>query len=187
MSTGLIILIGVLVILILIALYVMSTYNSLVQGRNKVKDQWSQIDVILKRRSDLIPNLVETVKGYASHEKETLDAVISARAKAVSATNPKEEMAANGELSNALGRLMAVAESYPDLKANTNFLDLQTQLKDTEDKIAYSRQFYNDTVLAYNNSIEVFPANIVANNFHFEKAEFFEIAEADKEVPKVKF
>jgi len=187
MSTGLIILIGILVILILIALYVMSTYNSLVQGRNKVKDQWSQIDVILKRRSDLIPNLVETVKGYASHEKETLDAVISARAKAVSATNPKEEMAANGELSNALGRLMAVAESYPDLKANTNFLDLQTQLKDTEDKIAYSRQFYNDTVLAYNNSIEVFPANIVANNFHFEKAEFFEIAEADKEVPKVKF
>lgn len=187
MSTGLMILIGVLVILILIALYVMSTYNSLVQGRNKVKDQWSQIDVLLKRRSDLIPNLVETVKGYASHEKETLDAVISARAKAVSATNPKEEMAANGELSNALGRLMAVAESYPDLKANTNFLDLQTQLKDTEDKIAYSRQFYNDTVLAYNNSIEVFPANIVANNFHFEKAEFFEIAEADKEVPKVKF
>jgi len=187
MSTGLIILIGILVILILIALYVMSTYNSLVQGRNKVKDQWSQIDVILKRRSDLIPNLVETVKGYASHEKETLDAVISARAKAVSATNPKEEMAANGELSNALGRLMAVAESYPDLKANTNFLDLQTQLKDTEDKIAYSRQFYNDTVLAYNNSIEVFPANIVANNFHFEKAEFFEIAEADKEAPKVKF
>jgi LemA protein len=188
MSTGMIVLIAILLILILIALYVMNTYNSLVQGRNKVKDQWSQIDVLLKRRADLIPNLVETVKGYATHEKDTLDAVISARAKAVNATNPKEEMKANGELSNALGRLMAVAEAYPDLKANTNFMDLQNQLKDTEDKIANSRQFYNDTVLSYNNSIEVFPANFVASSFHFEKADFFNVTnEADREAPKVQF
>lgn len=188
MNTGMIVLIVILVILILIALFVMNTYNSLVQGRNKVKDQWSQIDVLLKRRADLIPNLVETVKGYASHEKETLDAVISARAKAVNAANPKEEIAANAELSNALGRLMAVAEAYPDLKANTNFMDLQNQLKDTEDKIAYSRQFYNDTVMAFNNSIEVFPANLVASAFHFEKSEFFNVTnESDREAPQVKF
>ena len=146
------IIIAVLVVLIL--LYVAATYNKLVHLRNLVKDQWSQIDVLLKRRADLIPNLVETVKGYASHEKETLDAVITARNKAVSATTPEDEMKANGELTQALGRLMAIAEAYPDLKANTNFMDLQNNLKETEDKIAYARQFYNDAVLNYKNKLE---------------------------------
>ena len=152
-----------------------------------VKDQWAQIDVHLKRRADLIPNVVETVKGYASHEKETLDAVISARNKAVSAGTVEEEMKANGELSSALGRLFAVAEAYPELKANTNFMDLQNNLKDTEDKISFARQFYNDVVLKYKNKLEVFPSNIVASIFKFQPEPFFEASEADKEVPKVQF
>ena len=175
------------VVLVLLVLYVISTYNGLVSLRNKVKDQWAQIDVLLKRRADLIPNVVETVKGYASHEKETLDAVISARSKAVSATTPEEEMQADGELSRALGRLFALTEAYPELKANTNFLQLQDELKNTEDKIAYARQFYNDSVLNYKNKIEMFPSNIVAGMFGFKPEPFFEIAEADKEVPKVQF
>lgn len=176
----------VIVVLVLI-LWLAGGYNSLVKLRNMVRDQWSQIDVLLKRRTDLIPNMVETVKGYASHEKETLDAVISARNKAVSATTTKEEMEANGELSNALGRLLSITEAYPDLKANTNFMDLQSQLKETEDKISYARQFYNDTVLKYNNKCEMIPSSIVASLFHFEKAEFFKVTEADREVPQVKF
>jgi len=175
------------VILVLLALYVISTYNGLVSLRNKVKDQWSQIDVLLKRRADLIPNVVETVKGYASHESETLEAVISARNKAVNATTPEDEMQADGELSRALGRLFALTEAYPELKANTNFLQLQEELKSTEDKIAYARQFYNDSVLNYKNKIEMFPSNLVAGMFGFKPEPFFEIAEADKEVPQVKF
>lgn len=182
-----IVVIIIVVIVALLALYVMSAYNGLVNLKNKVKDQWAQVDVVLKRRADLIPNLVETVKGYASHEKETLDAVITARNKAVNATNPHDEMQANGELSNALSRLFALTENYPDLKANTNFLDLQATLKETEDKISFARQFYNDTVLSYKNKLEMFPSNIVASMFHFEKAEFFEISESDREVPKVEF
>ena len=177
----------ILAIVSLLAIYVMATYNSLVTLRNRVKDQWSQIEVQLKRRADLIPNLVETVKGYASHEKETLDAVISARNKAVSATTPEAEMEANGELSQALGRLLAITEAYPDLKANTNFMDLQNQLKETEDKISYSRQFYNDTVLTYQNKIEKFPSNIIAGMFGFKPYKFFEAEEQDKKVPEVKF
>ena len=176
-----------IVFVVLIALYAMTTYNSLVNLRNMVKDQWAQIDVLLKRRADLIPNLVETVKGYASHEKETLDAVITARNKAVSATNPHDEIAANGELTQALGRLFALTESYPDLKANTNFMDLQNNLKETEDKISFARQFYNDAVLKYKNKIEMFPSNIIASLFKFKPEEFFEANEAEKEVPKVKF
>lgn len=187
MSTFTIILIVIGVILVLGLLFVMTTYNSLVKLRNMVKDQWSQIDVLLKRRADLIPNLVETVKGYASHEKETLDAVITARNKAVSASTPKEEMEANGELTGALSRLFALTESYPDLKANTNFVDLQNNLKETEDKIAYARQFYNDTVLQYKNKLEMFPSNIVASMFGFKPEEFFEANESEKEVPKVQF
>ena len=155
--------------------------------RNLVKDQWAQIDVLLKRRADLIPNLVETVKGYASHEKDTLEAVINARNKAVSATTPEEEMKANGELTGALNRLFALTESYPDLKANTNFMDLQNNLKETEDKISYARQFYNDAVLKYKNKLEMFPSNIVAGLFHFKPEAFFEATEAEKEVPKVQF
>ena len=176
-----------IVVVVLLVLYFISTYNGLVKLRNMVKDQWAQIDVLLKRRADLIPNLVETVKGYAAHEKETLDAVITARNKAVSATTPEAEMKADGELTGALSRLFALAESYPDLKANTNFMDLQNNLKESEDKISYARQFYNDAVLKYKNKLEMFPSNIVASMFGFKPEPFFEVAEADKEVPKVKF
>lgn len=177
----------ILGIILLLVIYIIATYNKLVTLRNRVKDQWSQIDVVLKRRADLIPNLVETVKGYATHEKETLDAVISARSKAVSATTPEDSMKANSELSHALGRLLAISEAYPDLKANTNFMDLQKELKDTEDKITYSRQFYNDSVLKYQNGIEKFPSNIIASMFGFKPYQFFEAEQQDKEVPQVKF
>ena len=180
--------IGIIIgVVVLLALYFASTYNALVKLRNMVKDQWSQIDVLLKRRADLIPNLVETVKGYAKHESETLEAVINARNKAVNAQRAEEEMKANGELSGALSKLFALAESYPDLKANTNFLDLQSNLKDTEDKISYARQFYNDAVLKYKNKLEVFPSNIVAGMFGFKPEPFFEASEQEKENPQVKF
>ena len=182
-----IVLIVIAIIVVLLIAFFVSTYNKLVNLRNMVQDQWSQIDVLLKRRADLIPNLVETVKGYASHEKETLDAVISARNKAVSATTPEDEMKANGELTQALGRLFAISEAYPDLKANTNFIDLQNNLKETEARIAYARQFYNDAVLGYKNKLEMFPSNIVASMFGFKPEAFFEATEADKEVPKVQF
>lgn len=175
------------VIILLVVFYVIGTYNSLVNLKNKVKDSWAQIDVLLKRRNDLIPNLVETVKGYASHEKTTLDAVVEARNKAVSAATPHDEMAAAGELTNALGRLFALSEAYPDLKANTNFLDLQNNLKETEDKISYARQFYNDAVMVYKNKLEMFPSNIIASMFNFKPEEFFEAPEEEKEVPKVQF
>lgn len=187
MSGALIALIIVGVILLLIIMFVISTYNSLIKLRNMVKDQWAQIDVLLKRRADLIPNLVETVKGYASHEKETLDAVITARNKVTSSSNTHDEIAANNELTGALSRLFALSEAYPDLKANTNFLDLQANLKETEDKISFARQFYNDAVLSYKNKLELFPSNIIASMFGFKPEEFFEAAEADKEVPQVKF
>lgn len=177
----------VLIIVVLIVLYVISTYNSLVSLRNKVKDSWSQIEVLLKRRADLIPNLVETVKGYANHEKGTLEAVIEARNKYVTANTVEDEMKASGELTGALNRLFALTEAYPELKANTNFVDLQNNLKETEDKISFSRQFYNDTVLNYNNKIEMFPSNIIASIFKFGKSQFFEVTEEDKKVPTVKF
>ena len=180
-------LIVILAIIAVVVLFFVSTYNGLVKLRNMVKDQWSQIDVLLKRRADLIPNLVETVKGYAKHESETLEAVINARNKAVSATTTEEEMKANGELSGALSRLFALAESYPDLKANENFMDLQNNLKETEDKIAYARQFYNDAVLKYKNKLEMFPSNIIASMFGFKPEPFFEATEAEKETPQVKF
>lgn len=179
------IIIGAVVLFLI--LFVIGVYNKLVRLRNMVQDQWSQIDVLLKRRADLIPNLVETVKGYAAHESETLEAVISARNKAISATNPHDEMEANGELTRALGRLFALAEAYPELKANQNFLSLQGDLKDTEDKISYARQFYNDSVLSYKNELEMFPSNIVAAIFNFKPAEFFEVSDDDREVPQVKF
>ena len=177
----------ILVIVVLIVLWIIATYNSLVQLRNSVKDQWSQIDVHLKRRADLIPNLVETVKGYAKHEKDTLEAVINARNKAVSATNATEEMQANNELTGALTKLFALVESYPELKANTNFMDLQANLKDTEDKISFARQFYNDTVLKYKNKLEVFPSNLVAGIFGFKPEPFFEASATERETPKVQF
>ena len=175
------------VIVVLLILYVMGTYNTLVKLRNRVKDQWAQIEVLLKRRADLIPNLVETVKGYASHEKTTLEGVIEARNKAISATTPQEEMKASGELTQALSRLLALTEAYPDLKANTNFTDLQNNLKETEDKISFGRQFYNDTVLKYKDKLEMFPSNIIASIFGFKPEPFFEASESDREVPKVQF
>ena len=152
-----------------------------------VRDQWSQIDVQLKRRFDLIPNLVETVKGYAKHESGTLESVIKARNTFLSAKTPEEEMAANGELTKAMSKLFALSESYPDLKANTNFLQMQNDLKDVEDKIAYARQFYNDVVLKLNNKVEMFPSNLVAGIFKVSKEKFFEAAEAERENVKVSF
>ncbi len=184
MNIGLIILIGVIVLIILSFVII---YNSLISLRNRVKDQWAQIDVQLKRRFDLIPNLVETVKGYAKHESETLESVIKARNTFLEAKTPEEEMKANGELSNAVTKLFALSESYPDLKANTNFLDLQEQLNGTEEKIASARQFYNDTVLMYNNKIEMIPSNIVAALFKFQKEAFFEANKEERENVKVQF
>ena len=177
----------ILAIVVLLVIFVISNYNSLVKLRNNVKDQWAQIEVLLKRRADLIPNLVETVKGYTKHESDTLEAVINARNKAVSATTPEDEMKANGELTGALNRLFALTESYPDLKANTNFMDLQANLKDTEDKISYARQFYNDSVLKYKNKLEMFPSNLVAMIFGFKPEAFFEASEEDRKNPQVKF
>lgn len=179
------IIVGVTVLLLII--WIVATYNGLISLRNRKDDQWSQIDVQLKRRADLIPNLVETVKGYAKHEKGTLEDVVKARNNFVTASTPEEEMKASGEITQALSRLFALSENYPDLKANQNFVSLQNDLKETEDKISIARQFYNDTVLTYNNKVEMVPSNIVAGLFGFKKAAFFEIEEADKAAPKVSF
>ena len=184
MKIGLIIVLGILALLVI---YVISVYNKLVNSRNKVENQWSQIDVQLKRRADLIPNLVETVKGYAKHEEGTLTKVIEMRNKAVNASSVNEKVEANNELTGALSRLMVIAEAYPELKANTNFVSLQNDLKDTEDKITYARQFYNDSAMNFNNLVEMFPSNIIANMFGFKKFEFFKVEEEAKEVPKVQF
>ena len=175
------------IIVVIIILWFIATYNKLVGLRNKKDDQWSQIEVQLKRRADLIPNLVETVKGYAKHEKQTFEEVIKARNTYLEAKTPEEEMKASSGVSNALSRLFALAENYPELKANTNFLSLQNDLKDTEDKISYARQFYNDSVLTYNNKVEMVPSNIVANITGFKKGTFFEAEEKDKEATKVSF
>ena len=177
----------ILVVVIVLIVYVVSTYNGLVVSRNKVKDQFSQIDVQLKRRFDLIPNLVETVKGYAKHESDTLESVIQARNNYATAKTATEKLEASKEVSKGVMNILALAESYPDLKANTNFIDLQTQLKEVEDKISYARQFYNDSVLMYNNKIETFPSNIVASMFGFKKEEFFEVDAKERENVQVKF
>jgi LemA protein len=179
--------IGVVVVL---AVVLWSLYNGLVRLRNQVKNAWAQIDVQLKRRHDLIPNLVETVKGYMKFERETLEAVTKARNIAVqaSSTGAGERAKVEGELSSALSRLLAVVERYPDLKANQNFLALQEELTSTENKISFSRQFYNDSVLKYNNQTQVVPSNIVAGMFGFRAGEFFEVTlAAEREAPKVSF
>mgnify|MGYP000687678877 CR=1 FL=1 len=178
------IVLGIVVVLFLIAILL---YNRLVVLRNKKDNEWAQIDVQLKRRADLIPNLVETVKGYAKHESSTFEEVIQARNSLVSAKTPEEEIKKNNELTNAISKLFALAENYPDLKANQNFLSLQNDLKETEDKISMARQFYNDTVLTYNNQVEMVPTNIIASMFGFKKAAFFEVDESEKSVPKVSF
>ena len=182
-----------MIIIILIALVILLlvwgviTYNQLVSERLKVRTQWSQIDVVLKQRFDLIPNLVETVKGYAAHENEALQAVTDARSRYLGASDAEGQMKASTELSGAVGRLMAVAESYPDLKANQNFLQLQQQLSAMEEKLANYRQFYNDTVLRYDRLLETVPTNLIAMLFHFERAEFFKVEEAEKAKVNVKF
>ena len=181
------VIIGIVVVLAII-LFVL--YNGLVRLRNQVKNAWAQIDVQLKRRYDLIPNLVETAKGYMKHERETLEAVTNARnlAQQVSSAGAGERAKAEGELSSALSRLLAVVENYPDLKANQNFLALQEELTSTENKISFSRQFYNDSVLRYNNQTQMVPSNIVASMFGFKASEFFEVTlAAEREAPKVSF
>ena len=177
----------ILGIILLLIIYVVGVYNSLVKLRNKVDDQSSQVDIELKKRFDLVPNLVETVKGYAKHEKETLEEVIKARNSFTSAGNMNEELAANDNLSNALTKLFALSEAYPDLKANTNFINLQNRLNEIEENIAYKRSFYNETVRMYNDKIMTVPSNIVANIFNFKEKEYFQINEKVKENVKVSF
>ena len=183
--------IPVIVILVLSVVFVaffVGIYNSLIQLRNQVQNAWSQIDVQLKRRHDLIPNLVETAKGYAAHEKETLENLTKARSAAVGAQGVAGKSKAEGALSGAIGRFMLVVENYPDLKANQNFLSLQEELSSTENKLAFARQSYNDQVLFFNNKIQMVPSNIVAGMFNFQKEDFFEIEDqAQREVPKVDF
>jgi LemA protein len=177
-----------LIILIVLVAAVVGMYNSLIGLRNRVKNAWSQIDVQLKRRHDLIPNLVETAKGYVKHERETLENITKARARAMEAGSVGDKSKAEADLSGALGRFMLVVENYPDLKANQNFLALQEELTSTENKIAFARQSYNDAVLFFNNKIQMFPSNILASMFNFKQEEFFEVEEAaEKAAPKVSF
>jgi LemA protein len=186
--TGALISILVLVgLVVLFGLWLMGAYNRLVRLRQAVKNAWAQIDVQLKRRHDLIPNLVNTVKGYAAHEKGTLEAVMNARAKATSATIPADRIKAEGELSGALSRLLAVSEAYPDLKANQNFLSLQTELSATEDRIAFSRQSYNSSVMQMNTAVKTFPTVLVAGMFGFGEEPFFEAPAEARQVPRVEF
>jgi len=182
------ILLFLIVIVILFVVFVIGIYNALVRLRNQVANAWSQIDVQLKRRHDLIPNLIETAKGYMQHERGTLEAVTNARAQAMGAKGVAESAKAEGVLGRALSKFLLTVEAYPDLKANQNFLALQEELSSTENKIAFSRQAYNDQVLFFNNKIQMFPSNIVAGMFNFAKRDFFEIEDAaEKAVPKVNF
>ena len=191
MKTVIIILIVLAVLLvpvIIVGLWAVGAYNKLVSLRESVRAGWSQVEVLLKRRHDLIPNLVETVKGYATHEKETLENVIAARNQAVAANGVQQQSQAEGALSGALGRLMAVAEAYPDLKANQNFMQLQGELTDTENGIAGQRQAYNNTVQRYNQQIQTVPTNFIAGPFGFTQQPFFEVtSDAEREAPSVKF
>lgn len=190
---ALVIAVALLVIVVILAIYVVAVYNGLIVGRNRVKEAFSDVQIQLKRRYDLIPNLVETVKGYASHESQTLEKVIQARNMAMAAQKGdlKEQAKAENILSGTLKSLFAVSENYPELKANENFLKLQFELTDTEDKIKAARRFYNTNVLALNNKIEMFPSNIIASIFQFTKQEFFELdedeAQAAKKAVQVKF
>ena len=178
---------GIVVVAILI-IWGIALYNKFVRLENRIDNAWGQIDVQLQRRGELIPNLIETVKGYAAHEKETLNAVTEARASLMKAQTPAGKMAAEGILEQALGKLFAVAEAYPDLKANQNFLQLQDELTHTENKISFARQHYNDAVLAFNNAIEVFPANIIANMVgKGEEKDMLAAPEQTRAVPKVSF
>ena len=179
--------IAIVVIILLVIIYLITAYNGLIRRRNQIENAWSQIDVQLKRRHDLIPNLVETVKGYAEHEKSTLDAVIQARNAAVAAPTPSATAAAEGQLTGALRQLFALGEAYPDLKANQNFLALQEELSATEGRVAYARQFYNDSVLEYNNKLQQFPTVYYAKILDFQRREYFETDEAARDTPVVDF
>ena len=188
MTGTLIALIVILAALFLIVLAVIGIYNSLIRLRNQVDNAWSQIDVQLKRRHDLIPNLVETAKGYMKHERETFEAITKARSAAMGAKTVSEAAQTEGQLADALSKFMLVVENYPELKANQNFLALQEELTSTENKIAFSRQNYNDQVLFYNNKIQMFPSNVVAGMFVFTKRDFFQVETAlEREAPKVSF
>jgi LemA protein len=177
-----------LILVIVLAIYLIAAYNGLIRRRNQIENAWSQIDVQLKRRLDLIPNLVETVKGYAAHEKETLDAVITARNAAVAApSTPVAQAQAENALTGTLRQLFALGEAYPDLKANQNFLALQEELSATEGRVAYARQFYNDSVLGYNNKLQQFPTMYFARMLKFERREYFEADEAARTAPDVRF
>jgi LemA protein len=182
------VLIALAAIAVVLLLWIVGAYNGLIRLRNQLENAWAQIDVQLKRRYDLIPNLVETVKGYAKHERETLQKVIQARNMAMAAKGVAERAEAENFLSGTLKSLFALSETYPDLKANQNFLRLQEELTSTENKIAFSRQFYNDSALGYNTRIELFPTNLLATMFNFGRREFFEVKEAgQREAPKVAF
>jgi LemA protein len=177
----------VLLIVVVVLLWFFSYYNRVIRYENRIDNAWAQIDVQLKRRADLIPNLMETVKGYMNHERQTLEAVTKARSAVMTAKSPQESINADNMLTGALKTLFAVSESYPDLKANQNFLQLQDELTHTEEKIAYSRQHFNDSVLQFNNTIETFPGNIFANMMRKKTREMLQIPEASREVPKVSF
>jgi LemA protein len=176
-----------IVVLVLVALYAVVSYNGLVSMRNRIENAWAQIDVQLKRRYDLIPNLVETVKGYAAHERETLDAVIQARNAGMNAQGPHDQAEAENVLTGALKSLFALSEAYPDLKANQNFAQLQEELTGTEGRIAYARQFYNDTVYRYNTKVQSFPSNILANMFRFSEREYFQADDESRGPTQVDF
>jgi LemA protein len=181
-------LIIVAVVLVLLIIFVIGIYNALIRLRNQVDNSWSQIDVQLKRRHDLIPNLVETAKGYMQHERGTFEAITKARSQAMGAKNVSEAAQAEGALGEALSKFMLVVENYPDLKANQNFLAVQEELTSTENKISFARQSYNDQVLFFNNKIQMFPSNIIAGMFSFSERDFFELeSDAEREVPKVSF
>lgn len=177
----------VLVLIIVAVIFMITTYNSLVKLRNSVRNSFAQVDTQLQRRFDLIPNLVETVKGFAHHEKELFESVAASRSGYMNASSNAEKMAMNGQLTSALNRLFVVAESYPELKANSAFANLQEELEETEDKIAFSRQFYNDAVTIYNNKIQMFPNNVVAGMFGFREEELFNAVDDASEAPQVKF
>ena len=179
----------IIVIVVLIAIVFIVSYNGLVRLRNRIDSAWSQIGIQLTRRHDLIPNLIETVKGYAAHEKGTLEGVVEARNAAIQAQSagPEQQAQAENVLTGALKSLFALAEAYPDLKANQNFLSLQEELTSTEDRIAYSRQFYNDSVMKYDNKIQSIPSNLIAGMFNFAPREYFKAEEGAAEVPRVQF
>jgi LemA protein len=182
------ILLIVLAVILILVIWLISAYNGLIRRRNQIENSWAQIDVQLKRRLDLIPNLVETVKGYAAHEKTTLEAVINARNVAMQAPpNPQAQAQADNQLTGALRSIFALGEAYPDLKANSNFLQLQEELTATEGRVAYARQFYNDSVLDYNNKLQQFPTVYYARALKFERREYFEADEAARTAPTVKF